>query len=202
MRSQSKRLSALVLLVVAIDFFAIAGERADRTTLLTDTLKADDFRRCGLHKLDRDELVALNAWMVQVYAAMALASAKAEGELAIYDRTGTAVAYLAASDELTIYLWSGQPVAYLKESSIYGFNGKHLGWYERGFLHDGRGKVVGMTDDGVKGLKGFEPKAGGPKGLKKLKPIKAIEAIEPIQPIFMYTWSDLDVKLFLSQGAR
>ncbi len=35
---------------------------------------------------------------------------------------------------LTIYLWGGKPVAYLSAESddgfhVYGFNGKHLGWF-------------------------------------------------------------------------
>lgn len=49
-------------------------------------------------------------------------------------RPSEAVAYIDADDELTIYLWGGKPVAYLErdtgnEFHVYGFSGKHLGWF-------------------------------------------------------------------------
>jgi len=50
-------------------------------------------------------------------------------EISLYDYKGDAVAYIDTDNDMTIYLWEGKPVAYLKANkSIYGFNGKHLGW--------------------------------------------------------------------------
>lgn len=49
-------------------------------------------------------------------------------EITLFDREGAAIAYIDTNDELTIFLWDGTPVAYLEKSTIYGFNGKHLGW--------------------------------------------------------------------------
>ena len=53
-------------------------------------------------------------------------------EISLYDSVGEAVAYIDSDDELNIYLWRGKPVAYLEHISLYGFNGKHLGWFKDG----------------------------------------------------------------------
>ena len=66
-------------------------------------------------------------------------------EISIFDKSGNAQAYI--SKDLTIYLWSGEPVAYLNNSNdlwhVYGFNGKHLGWYINGIIYDNDGNAVG-----------------------------------------------------------
>src|SRR4051794_4518208 len=68
-----------------------------------------------------------------------------EREVTLFDKNGAAVAYIAVDDEATIYLWQGRPVAYLKRDGddvhIYNFEGKHLGWFDRGVIvdHDGNG---------------------------------------------------------------
>jgi 4-fold beta-flower domain-containing protein len=59
--------------------------------------------------------------------------AYAQDETTLFSSQGKPTAYIA--DDSTIYLWSGKPVAYLYPDSvndglnIYGFNGKHLGWF-------------------------------------------------------------------------
>ncbi|MFA5689089.1 MAG: 4-fold beta flower protein [Kiritimatiellales bacterium] len=73
-------------------------------------------------------------------------------EISLFDSKGTATAYIA--EELTIYFWSGKPVAYLCKDSaggfhVYGFNGKHLGWFVKGIIRDHQGKAVGATKDAI-----------------------------------------------------
>lgn len=69
----------------------------------------------------------------------ALWGGAAEAEnITLYDMDGEAAAYIDTEDRNTIYLWSGEPAAYvLKRGSIpeiFGFNGRHLGWLEKGIL--------------------------------------------------------------------
>ena len=52
-----------------------------------------------------------------------------DSEISLFNSNGEAVAYIAVDDDLTIYLWSGDPVAYIDDEDVYGFNGKHLGWF-------------------------------------------------------------------------
>jgi hypothetical protein len=62
-----------------------------------------------------------------------------------YDKDGEAVVYLHNG---TFYLWTGEPVAYLHEDQhIYGFNGKHLGWYRSGALYDKAGLLFAVNNN-------------------------------------------------------
>ena len=64
----------------------------------------------------------------------------------LFDKKGFAVAYLAADYHNTIYLWDGSPVAYLYEDiHIYGFNGRHLGWFMDDILYNNNGERIGFT---------------------------------------------------------
>lgn len=69
-----------------------------------------------------------------------LASFKPYREINLYDSSGSATAYIDdyVADQV-IYLWDGRPEAYLIQTDVYGFNGKHLGWFEKGILHDNNG---------------------------------------------------------------
>src|SRR5260221_10479776 len=76
---------------------------------------------------------SLVALMIAVGMAI---GAWAADEDPLFDAQGKAKAYIA--EDLTIYLWVGNPVASLDRDSagdgfnIYGFNGKHIGWFVKG----------------------------------------------------------------------
>jgi len=126
-------------------------------------------------------------------------TAIAADETALFDSHGRAAAYIA--EDSTIYLWSGKPVAYLYPDTgqdgfhVYGFNGRHLGWFVRGIIrnHGGAG-ACGVQ--GVVRTTQIEPI----KSIKQIKPIKGIRAIPPIRPIFSLGWSQLSCTNFLSEG--
>lgn len=123
-----------------------------------------------------------------------------DDEISLFDSTGTATAYIA--EELTIYLWSGKPVAYLEKDDaggfhIYGFNGKHLGWFVGGIARDHKGNAVGAVKEAFATATKFEPF----KSFKQFKPFKAFKAFAPFRPFFTKEWSDISFKLFLLQGA-
>jgi hypothetical protein len=124
-------------------------------------------------------------------------SAAQSGETALYDSTGTPVAYIA--DDLTIFLWSGKPVAYLyrgnRGTDVYGFNGKHLGWFEKGYVRDDDG-------DATCGLKSVirSPKLEPIKSLKELKPLKSLRELPPLKPTSSLEWADTPCKIALALG--
>jgi len=120
-------------------------------------------------------------------------------EISIYNSAGKATAYVA--EDLAIYLWSGKPVAYLDQDRsggfhVYGFNGKHLGWFVGGVLRDHHGKAVGAGAEAFAIPPGFAPF----KSFKKFKPFKSFKEFAPFRPAFRNTWSDTSLKLFLLQG--
>jgi hypothetical protein len=104
-------------------------------------------------------------------------------EITLYAATGKPVAYVVDDDDSTIYLWSGKPVAYLRSEDVYGFNGKHLGWFVKGVIYNHDGEIVAAVRSRLKG-----PVQASPvKSIKQIKPIKSIREIKPIKPILGLT---------------
>ena len=120
-------------------------------------------------------------------------------ETTLYDSKGKAAAYIA--DDMTIYLWSGKPIAYLSSggggTSVYGFNGKHLGWFEKGYIRDHDG-------DAACGVKGVirSPQLEPLKSLKELKPLKSLKELAPLKPLISMNWSDVPCRIVLGLGAE
>ena len=122
-----------------------------------------------------------------------------DDEISLFDSSGKATAYI--SENLVIYLWSGKPVAYLVEDKaggfhIYGFNGKHLGWFVSGIIYDHHGYVVGAVKEAFVTPPSYEPY----KGYKMYVPYKSFKEFAPFRPFFHNSWSDISLKLFLLQG--
>jgi hypothetical protein len=150
----------------------------------------------------RYTLLLLSALMMLCLAVKCVAQ---EEETTLFNSDGTPVAYIAVAEdneEPTIYLWSGRPVAYLASSSsdgysIYGFNGKHLGWFVKGIARDHDG-------DGACGVREVvqSPKAEPFKAFKQFQPFKAFKVFEPFRPVFTQKWSSTSCGLFLSEGAK
>jgi hypothetical protein len=65
----------------------------------------------------------------------------------LYDGRGQPTAYFEDDGERLIYLWSGYAVAYLVGDLVYGWNGRHLGWYREGVLYDTLGRRVGSLGE-------------------------------------------------------
>ncbi|NRA14954.1 MAG: hypothetical protein HRU04_05600 [Oceanospirillaceae bacterium] len=119
-------------------------------------------------------------------------------EISLYDDAGEAVAYIDTDDEMNIYLWKGRSVAYLDDESVYGFNGKHLGWFKKGIIWDRKGYVVGFIEGAVSKLTKLERL----KGLQKLTPLKSLQQLEPLEPLQKTKWGKLSLEIFLSFGAK
>jgi hypothetical protein len=188
----------------------LAGSRHNfpGTPRITDFLSADEYNKAGLSKLTSDEIMSLNTSLLRVFVQIsmqndsnkdvAVSRGKSGSEnLDFYDSRGKAVAYLDEDDGETFYLWDGKPVAYLDEDSLFGFNGKHLGWIKKGMIYDHNGDVVA-------GLPYVftSPVASAPaKSFKQFKPFKAFKEFKPFKPFFTSSWSDVPAKVFFLRGA-
>ena len=122
-------------------------------------------------------------------------------EVTIFDSNGDAKAYIT-EDDLTIYLFSGKPVAYLYPSrgafNIYGFNGKHLGWFEEGIIRNHKGNAVGFIEGAVNIYTNYEPY----KSHKEYKPYKSYREYVPNKPYYTNKFSSVPLNLFLSSGIQ
>ena len=64
--------------------------------------------------------------------------------MVFYDNHGRPTAY--TEDDIHIYLFTGEPVAYIDRDAVYGYNGKHLGWFSNGWIRDLNGCCVFFSE--------------------------------------------------------
>lgn len=123
-------------------------------------------------------------------------------EITLFNANGEPTAYIDTDDDdLTIYMWNGYPVAYLTTTNdddfnIYGFNGKHLGWYSDGIVRDHKGYAVGFIKGAVNIYTKYEPY----KSYKQYKPYKSYKEYAPYKPYFQNSFSNESLALFLKRG--
>ena len=121
-----------------------------------------------------------------------------DGDIDLYDATGSAVASIAPDQDMTIYLWSGKPTAYLDDEDIYRFNGRHLGWFQSGVVYDHDGRVVAALAENCRIPVDTAPL----KSLKQLRPLKSLKELKPSKPRFSRDWSRIPGKAFFLKGAE
>lgn len=120
-------------------------------------------------------------------------------EETIFDAQGNAIAYIDYNDENTIYTWDGTPSAYLdEENQIYGFNGKHLGWFEDGIVWNLYGERTGYNKQTIPVFAKFEPF----KAFKKFKPFKSFKEFAKNKPFKKTTKSNISLQQFLIGGQK
>jgi len=123
----------------------------------------------------------------------------------LFNGDGSPEAYISFSeDNPTIYMWSGKPVAYLSSSvgggfNVYGFNGKHLGWYVDGTVRNHEGNPVCGVHRVVRDVS--LPKSEPLKSIKQLLPLKSSKEPAPPRPLYRRKWSSAPCGLFFSDGA-
>ena len=135
-----------------------------------------------------------------VLALLAALPVAAPGEeLTLLNQRGATVAYVDWSDDGTIYLWSGIPTAYVNGTSIYGFNGRHLGWFADGIVRGGGGKRVGYTEETI-AVYGQTPRHLAEKGPKGPKPVPLPADPAPPKPVYLDAPSPLPLGELLRRG--
>lgn len=120
-------------------------------------------------------------------------------EETLYNVDGIPQAYIAHNDDNTIYLWNGTPVAYLSDNStIYGFNGKHLGWYEDGIVRNLNGEKNGFNKQSLPVYAKYEPY----KSYKKYKPYKSYKQYSKYKPYYKMSKSNISLESFFNEGKK
>lgn len=135
-------------------------------------------------------------------AAMAPSAVLAEDEVSLFNGFGKAEAYLARDDEMAIYLWNGKPAAYLESDGeggnhVYGFNGKHLGWFVRGVIWDHEGNGSCAVKEVLQATQA-EPF----KAFKQFKPFKSFTQFAPFRPTFSNKFGATQCGFLLMEGSK
>jgi len=66
-------------------------------------------------------------------------------ETTLYDAHRRPRIYISADGENNIYTWDGHAVACIDGEHVFGWRGRHIGWFIEGVLYDGKGLRIGFT---------------------------------------------------------
>ncbi|SFO50201.1 hypothetical protein SAMN05428949_5452 [Chitinophaga sp. YR627] len=119
-------------------------------------------------------------------------------EIGLFNKDGKAIAYIDTKDEMSIYLYDGKPVAYIEKDNVYGFNGQHLGWYDKGSVRTHEGKIIGSTKEATNRYTQYEPY----KSYKQYKPYKANQSYPPYKVYGQSDWTDDSFEELLLNGIK
>lgn len=149
----------------------------------------------------KPSIISLALALVGIILLLSPGSVYPLDEVTLFDRGGNPTAYIAPDDDGTIYMWDGNPAAYIERDpmegyDVWGYNGKHLGWFFEGLFYDHNGYVVGFAHGSVNMMTKFEPI----KGFKQPRPIRNIKDIPPIKPVLNKIWSRTNLSDFLNGG--
>lgn len=118
--------------------------------------------------------------------------------MVFYDNHGRPTAY--TEDGTHIYLFTGEPVAYFDRDTVYGYNGRHFGWFENGWIRDLNGYCVFFSEN-VTGSGPVKPvRCVCPvKSVKQVRPVKCVKEVRRIHAVNCLSWSQLSGKQFFAQ---
>lgn len=138
--------------------------------------------------------------MACLVAALALPFSAPAVELSLYSSNSEPQAYINIEQGNVIYLWDGRPAGYMviegsKAALVYGFNGKHLGWFVDGALYGADGRAFCALSSKV-----TTPASEPPRGLKHIVPLKSPPEPAPPEPSFQDQWGHLPCDIVLYIG--
>ena len=117
--------------------------------------------------------------------------------MVFFDKNGNATAY--CDDGVHIFAFSGSPVAYFDGNAVFGFNGRHLGWFENGWMRDRDGECVFYTDNTHGGPVTPVRRVVPVKCAKRVVPIKNVREIKRVRPVNKLSLSRLSGEAFFKQ---
>ena len=118
-------------------------------------------------------------------------------EQTLFDRSGRAQAYIAEDGEGSIYTWDGHAVAYIDGENVFGWRGRHLGWFADGTVYDRSGRRVGF----IREESPVAPYAEAAKYAKYAKYARSARQAAYARPALGMGYSDIDLLDFVKQDA-
>ncbi len=117
--------------------------------------------------------------------------------LIFYNKRGTPMAY--TDDKKHIFYFTGETIAYIHETSVYTYEGKHLGFFKDGWIRDNNGKCVLFTKDATGGPEKRMQDIGPVISQKYNSPSKKPRDNKKIELLIKQEWSELTIKDFFNQ---
>lgn len=111
-----------------------------------------------------------------------------------HDQSGHVVACTA--DGVHISLVSGVPVAYIHEGVIFSYPGRHIGWYDSGWIRDLAGQCLLFTTNATGGPAKPAHQVPPFRQPEGRRPAKGLRQVTGVRPVRAFTWSRISVEEF------
>ena len=106
----------------------------------------------------------------------------------LFDRHGRTSAFIL--DGRRIVSPQGKSLAWIRDSSVYDYVGRHIGWWEGDHLRDSRGAIMLWKRGATTGLIHPIPQIPPIPAIAQIEPIRPIPQIPPFKPLRRLAWSD------------
>lgn len=105
-----------------------------------------------------------------------------------FDRTGSEAAF--CQDGRSLYLWNGKAAVFILDDKVYAYDGRFIGWADRGWISDADGACLLFEHDAVGGPQKPERRAKTTPGPRGARPSRAEPHDAPPRPSASLVWSD------------
>lgn len=105
-----------------------------------------------------------------------------------FDRAGGEAAF--CHDGQSLYLWSGKAAAFIHDDKVYAYDGRFIGWADRGWISDADGACLLFEHDAVGGPQKPKRQAKTTPGPRGVRPSRSGLQPAPPRPAAAPAWSD------------
>ena len=105
-----------------------------------------------------------------------------------FDRAGREAAF--CHDGQSLYLWNGKAAAFIDDDKVYAYDGRFIGWADRGWIYDEDGACLLFEHDAVGGPDKPKRQAKTTPGPRGAKPPRAELRQAPSGLAASRIWSD------------
>ena len=115
----------------------------------------------------------------------------------IFDRRAKLVAWL--SDDCVVYSLKNQPIAHVANFAVFTFESQHLGYFDKGFFRDRKGRAVAFLREHSGGpLSAIAPSSVNAAPILGRAPMAKRPPFPPTMPMAGFVWSNLSWETFVA----
>ncbi|WP_420604683.1 4-fold beta flower protein [Methylobacterium sp.] len=104
-----------------------------------------------------------------------------------FDRDGGEAVF--CHDGHSLYLWNGKAAAFIHDDKVYAYDGRFIGWADRGWISDEDGACLLFERDAVGGPPKPQRQGNTTPGPRRPKPARAEMQQAPSRPASFAAWS-------------
>jgi hypothetical protein len=105
-----------------------------------------------------------------------------------FDRAGREAVY--CHDGQSLYLWSGEAAAFIHDDKVFAYDGRFIGWADRGWISDADGACLLFEHDAVGGPEKPRRQGKSTPGPRGARPSRAEPQQAPARLTGSLVWSE------------